>query len=420
MSFTGPLFIVGMPRSGTKLLRGLLNRHPRIGVSRNESEFLPWLAHRFARFGDLRRRERFDAFYAEMLRHSYFRFQREQGRLIDAGRWHAACAEFSAAGVFEALMRTEVDAPRGSGRIWGDKSPSYIDDLPLLKQLYPAARVLHIVRDVRDYCLSMHKAWGKDMLRAAQRWADGVRKARKDGAALGADYLELRYEDLLARTEPELRRVCAFLGVEFEPRMLGAREVQRKPGRRSRREPGGRRQPRQVPPRDGAENARARRGACRAGAARVRLRAHPAAAPGAAPVGRRAAPGAAQGRRAPGARRPQRLGILAHGAFPSALLRHHARLTAMIKNLVVVGVSTVLALAAGEVAVRALLKDQTVMFPRYHTDYRYGQYTLRGIRPTLNSGIPASTAAGPLLPIAAASATGAISTTPSRPARCAC
>ncbi len=47
----------------------------------------------------------------------------------------------------------------------------------------------------------------------------------------------------------------------------------------------------------------------------------------------------------------------------------------------VVAVSTLLALALGELVVRALLKDQTVMFPRYHTDYRYGDYTLRGIRP---------------------------------------
>ena len=43
--------------------------------------------------------------------------------------------------------------------------------------------------------------------------------------------------------------------------------------------------------------------------------------------------------------------------------------------------STLIALAAGEALVRALYKDQTVMFPRYHTDYRYGPYTLRGIRP---------------------------------------
>ncbi|HEV3007502.1 MAG TPA: GDSL-type esterase/lipase family protein [Burkholderiales bacterium] len=43
--------------------------------------------------------------------------------------------------------------------------------------------------------------------------------------------------------------------------------------------------------------------------------------------------------------------------------------------------STLVALAAGELVVRALYKDQTVMFPRYHTDYRYGRYTLRGVRP---------------------------------------
>jgi lysophospholipase L1-like esterase len=45
-----------------------------------------------------------------------------------------------------------------------------------------------------------------------------------------------------------------------------------------------------------------------------------------------------------------------------------------------IATSTLLALAAGEAVVRALFKDQTVIFPRYHTDYRYGEYTLRGIR----------------------------------------
>jgi hypothetical protein len=43
-------------------------------------------------------------------------------------------------------------------------------------------------------------------------------------------------------------------------------------------------------------------------------------------------------------------------------------------------VSLVIALALGELAVRLLYKQQIVMFPRYHTDYQYGQYTLRGIR----------------------------------------
>jgi hypothetical protein len=218
--FEGPLFIVGMPRSGTKLVRGLLNRHAGIRIAEIETEFLPWLARRFERFGEVADPACFQAFHAAMSRHSYFRWRAEHGRPVDARRWHAACADLTVAGVFEALIRDDVGAPRGSGRIWGDKSPSYIDDIPLLKALYPAAKVLHIVRDVRDYCLSMRKAWGKDMLRAAQRWADGVRTAREDGAALDADYLELRYEDLLARTEAELRRACTFLGVAFDPGML--------------------------------------------------------------------------------------------------------------------------------------------------------------------------------------------------------
>jgi hypothetical protein len=50
-------------------------------------------------------------------------------------------------------------------------------------------------------------------------------------------------------------------------------------------------------------------------------------------------------------------------------------------SAVLVAGSLLFALLLGEVVMRALYKDQTVMFPRYHTDYRYGEYTLRGIRP---------------------------------------
>ena len=50
-------------------------------------------------------------------------------------------------------------------------------------------------------------------------------------------------------------------------------------------------------------------------------------------------------------------------------------------SVLTLAISFAIALALGELVVRAVLKDQTVMFPRYHTDYRYGEYTLRGIRP---------------------------------------
>jgi hypothetical protein len=53
----------------------------------------------------------------------------------------------------------------------------------------------------------------------------------------------------------------------------------------------------------------------------------------------------------------------------------------ILVNVLVVALACALALAVGELVVRAIYKQQTVLFPRYHTDFRYGPYTLRGIRP---------------------------------------
>jgi lysophospholipase L1-like esterase len=53
----------------------------------------------------------------------------------------------------------------------------------------------------------------------------------------------------------------------------------------------------------------------------------------------------------------------------------------IVVPVALVALSVLLTCGAAELVVRALWKDQTVMFPRYHTDYRYGAYTLRGIRP---------------------------------------
>ncbi len=103
----------------------------------------------------------------------------------------------------------------GSRGIWGDKSPSYTCHVALLKSHFPQARFIHIVRDVRDYCLSMHKAWGKNMFRAAARWVDSVSHADNAGSECPDDFLTLRYEDLLDDTERELLRICGFLGIEY-------------------------------------------------------------------------------------------------------------------------------------------------------------------------------------------------------------
>lgn len=57
------------------------------------------------------------------------------------------------------------------------------------------------------------------------------------------------------------------------------------------------------------------------------------------------------------------------------------RLKGALVNIALMIFSLAVALAAGEIVVRLLYKEQTVLFPRYHTDYQYGQYTIRGTRP---------------------------------------
>ena len=222
MSFTGPLLVVGMPRSGTKLLRGLLNEHSRIGIPLNETELLPAWHRQWASFGDLSDPAVFQRFYDRVTRSVYFVHRLEEhGQRIDAATWHAACQDFSLPGVFEALIRHDADVPRGSGGIWGDKSPGYLPHLPLLVELFPQARIIHIIRDVRDYCLSMKKAFGKSTTRAAQRWRDRILLARQQASTFPpGQYIEVRYEALLADPEAELIRLTDFLGLPFEPGML--------------------------------------------------------------------------------------------------------------------------------------------------------------------------------------------------------
>ena len=221
-TFAGPLFLVGMPRSGTKLLRDMLNQGKRIRFSPIETEFLPfWVSH-WGEFPNPATRAGFERFHRQCAQLPFFVANAERGVEVDSEEWFRACKAYTPSAVFEGLMRTMLGiAPEDTETIWGDKSPSYIAHLPLLAREFPAARFVHIVRDVRDCSLSAHKAWGKSLLRAAQRWQDDVSKCRADGRALGAGkYMELRYEDLLADPRGALGRICAFIGAEMDEQML--------------------------------------------------------------------------------------------------------------------------------------------------------------------------------------------------------
>ena len=217
--FCGPIFLVGMPRSGTKLLREMLNQHSRIAIAANESYCLPYFYRRFPRYGDIRDPANFARFYADFSRTAFFRRLSARAPFINREIWQTRVQAWDYSGVIAAFYR--IYAQHYQKDIWGDKTPGYLRQMPLLKSLYPDAKFIHIIRDSRDYCLSIRRAWQKNIFRAAQRWHDDIRRARQDAAThLGDDYLEVRYEQLLDMPETVLRSITDYLHLPYQTAML--------------------------------------------------------------------------------------------------------------------------------------------------------------------------------------------------------
>jgi hypothetical protein len=120
---------------------------------------------------------------------------------------------------FYAIYAERQGKPR-----WGEKTPAYVRNMRKIEKALPEARFIHVIRDGRDVALSRWKRTLGDGEKApagqvAEGWQRRIRRAQKQGRKL-AHYLELRYEDLVTDTEPNLRRISEFLELEWDPVML--------------------------------------------------------------------------------------------------------------------------------------------------------------------------------------------------------
>jgi hypothetical protein len=228
--FSGPLLIVGMQRSGTKLLRDLLNQHPQVGIPRVETHFIPWFVHRYPEAPAVRDKKALDRFYSDFCRTTFFQNMHARGQTVTLNQLTAAVDAPGWPGIFSAILRLFRPPGKPADAVWGDKTPTYLFHMPLLKELFPEARFLHIIRDPRDYAMSVNKTWGKHMLRAAVDWRRGVERGRAFGRSLGADYKEILYEELLSQPHDTLADVCAFIGLEFVSQMTKLDEAEERLG----------------------------------------------------------------------------------------------------------------------------------------------------------------------------------------------
>lgn len=204
-----------------------MNQHPRIRIPDIETDFFPFIARWVAKNGEPLGADAFERLYEEIKSATYFSLRKPEAGAFSWQQWREHCnGRFDAAGLFEAIVRYESDAPVDSDIVWGDKSPEYIRHIELLLRHFPNARIIHIVRDVRDHCVSIRHAWNKDINRAAFQWGCGVKVAHRLCAADPERCIEVRYESLLEDPEAEMRRLCAFLRIEFVPEMTRLKRPQ--------------------------------------------------------------------------------------------------------------------------------------------------------------------------------------------------
>jgi hypothetical protein len=201
--------VVGVGRSGTTLLRLMLDSHPLLAVP-PETGFLPEIEQRAASLDADSLAELIAGF------HTWPDFRLDPAELRAELR---RLEPFSATAGARCFYR--VYARRFEKTRWGDKTPVYCRSMPAIERLLPEAHFIHLIRDGRDVALSLRPLWfapGQDMRTLAAYWRDDVEAARRDGAGCRR-YLELRYEELVLDPEEVLRRICAFLDLPFAVEM---------------------------------------------------------------------------------------------------------------------------------------------------------------------------------------------------------
>lgn len=250
------VFIVGVSRSGTTLMRHILERSSQVSVCR-ESHYLGHLITGEGVRQQVRRRfgsQRDDATARRIVDFLYDGGLDEASRLRDASRqwtWtrrHVPRARFeerflasdrSERALFDVVLRTYAEY---AGKpIVGEKTPAHVRYVATLLEWYPGGRIVHMVRDPRAiYVSEIRRRRGEArsalpyrvlrhiplalkafvLLETTVAWLESIERLERNVARYPGRYLAVSFEALVANPEEEVRRLCAFLGVPFEATML--------------------------------------------------------------------------------------------------------------------------------------------------------------------------------------------------------
>ncbi len=199
---TAPIIVVGgSGRSGTTLLRTMLNRHPAIYCGDESTIFLK----RISSVHDIAQRYQFDTdTVADMFRSSH-----SQAEFIDLFR--------------QSCLR------RSGKSVWAEKTPDNVLRFDYVRRHFPNAMLIHMIRDGRDVVCSLRRQTWLKVEPDERRTLDAVGvaidywvKHVQAGLRFRDDphYVELRYEDLVSDPEGTLRPILAVAGLDWSPALF--------------------------------------------------------------------------------------------------------------------------------------------------------------------------------------------------------
>ncbi len=212
---TDPLvFVGGAERSGTTLLRNMLNAHPAVAVP-DESPFVHQTHLRLVGAGEQGNIE------------LAWRLIRESNRFR---QWRLPAAEVQALldrtpprSYAELVRALHAAYARSRGKPHsGDKTTGNALRFTWLAELFPDSRFVHVIRDPREVCMSRTvQIFNNGSLPgAARHWRAHVLAARTAAPRLGDRMIEIRYEQLVSSPRAHLEQLCAFIGIPFDSAML--------------------------------------------------------------------------------------------------------------------------------------------------------------------------------------------------------
>tara|TARA_B100000378_G_scaffold206253_1_gene169516 strand:+ start:19839 stop:20789 length:951 start_codon:yes stop_codon:yes gene_type:complete len=209
------IFIIGAPRSGTKLLREILNNHSEIYIPEAETLFLYKLYLSWEQFGELSIENNFNKLFDYILNTPFYSYLQDEGDewIVDKNSWFQRCTEWNYSHVMTKFF--ESCASKKEKCLFGDKTPSYLYPVDFIRSQFSGAKIIHIVRDPRDYGLSVKKAWNKNLYRSVYRWNDWISQTINQ---LGSkdDFIQVKYEDLIESPKDVMKEVMLFLNVNYE------------------------------------------------------------------------------------------------------------------------------------------------------------------------------------------------------------